>query len=143
MAGELLSKMEQAAQLLAESLTFTAAPTVNLGQDDQRLAARSIVCSATKTGQEIPLYSGNFVVKLRVELKVNPADFPKATQQADAKVLTDAFSMDDIGAELGALVTGFYAYDPRLSIDHGNESAEHTLTNWVEVDLLCCETDIT
>lgn len=134
--------MESAAKKIADALTFSEDYTVFTGLDDDNLTLPNVVCTASDTGDQIPKNSGNRIVKLRVTLNAHAADTGLDDFRADAKVLTDAFNDDTIGAQLANQEAAFYVYDPPQNSHEGAEPKEGKFTKYIELDLLACEVDI-
>lgn len=145
-ANDLLSKCEEAAAIVGAALTYTNPTAYShlTGLEDEQMQMPSVFYTAMETGDEIPKFSGNHIVKLRVMINNNPSDGTTlAVHRADAAILIDAFRSSDIGATLSAAVSEFFCYDPPADVRLGNAVLDRRLSSWVELDILCCARSMT
>jgi hypothetical protein len=140
-SNRVTGKLEEAAKILVDALTFAVTRTSNTGVDNDELKLPNVICSAEQ-GEEYPLNSGNFWIRLRATLNSQIKDTTLANHQADFQVLADKFMEDDIAAQLSATaVTEFHVFGVR-GREQGRTIKEQAHSDYIELDVLAASTDI-
>lgn len=130
-------KLESAAQLIASRLTFEVTRTVNTGVDDDAYALPNVICGAEE-GEEFPLGSGNFWLKLRVTLNTDVKE-KRIKHLADFKTLHDAFFSSDLETQLSTVI-GHFAVQGIRERRQGRQIKDKAHSHWIELDCLACST---
>jgi hypothetical protein len=111
----LTSKVEAALAAYLSGLTlpdeFTAAQ-IQVGQTDEDKDGQLIICAAFDSNEEIPPYTGNFMVPVGIELHTPATDDGNGgttlgLHQTVAEFLEAAFMADDLAAQLTAAQSDF------------------------------------
>lgn len=138
--SDLLSKAEAAGKAVASALTFGVTRSHFTGLDDSTLQMPNTVSTAINTGEEVPRGTGNFVVTLAVAINTNAKDNTLVEHRADVATLKDAFMADDIETTLtGDGFTVFGVRDRRMG---QSAREEKVFSDFIELDIVCCASDI-
>lgn len=132
-------KLESAAQAIIAALEFARPRTVNTGVDDDNYALPNVICSVEE-GNEYPLKSGNFWVRLR--LTVNSAiGLSRVEHLNDFRIVHDTFFAEDIDQVLSAAVGNFFVQGIRERTQ-GRTIKEKAHSHFIECELLACSTTL-
>lgn len=135
-------KLEEAAKEIAAALTFQVTRTVNAGVDDDSYQLPNVICSA-EVGEEYPLTSGNFWIVLRVTVNSHIADNYLNDHKEDYQIVADKFFEDDIAAQLSNTSVEEFAVQHIRGRAQGRTIKEQARSDYIELDLNACSTDIT
>lgn len=136
-------KLETAAAALIEAETDL---TAYKGSDYREQETPCVVCDAVQ-GNEEPQFSGNYMMRLRVRVigiaDQQASEDTVATHDLAVADVYAALKWDNLGAQLSALATNFYAYDPCLDRGVERGSDGRMFEDVISFDVLCCTVDLT
>lgn len=140
--NELPTKLEAACAAVVTAIGLTGV-TVAAGMTGQTLSRPSIVCAVTDSAGEELKDSGLFRFRVGVIIKSSPDEGVDITvSKGRIGQVGDAFLDSDIASTLSSQVSDFYVYDVSFAgWQHSPEERDWTTT--LELDVLCCGTDIT
>jgi len=138
--NDLTSKLEAAMKAVVDALALSGV-TVNTGVEEETLAVPFVICAADGTTEEIKS-TGIFRCSARVVVASSADDTSLVDHRARVASVFDAFLDDAISTTLSAQVADFYVYDVSYT---GQPSAmeNRQLKNTLEMEIVCCASDIT
>lgn len=137
---ELEDRLEAAAKVLVDALSFSVTRTINTGVDDADLQMPNVICTAVDTNEEHPKDSGNFFITLHVELNSNKTT-TRAVHLADVATMRAVFMSDDIVQRLGAAVGDFGVQGIRAR-KKGRTIKENAHSHYIELEVLACDSTL-
>lgn len=140
--NKLPSKLEAACVAVASAIGLSGTVVAG-GMADGTLSHPAIVCSVQEGSQEEIRDSGIFRFRVSITTKSSPDDGTDITiHQSRMGQVADAFLDSDIAATLSAQVPDFHVYDVQFS-GWVSDREDRSWLVGLELDVLCCATDIT
>lgn len=144
-------KLEQAfkAFLDADSTIADAGLTVFTGVDHEELVLPCIVCHC-QGGEETPMDTGNHMMMVFIHVKTkldasdpdNPTEDRTAKHNTNVQTLRTALNIDDLAAQLSALVDDFYAFHPVITGPTQNDVDGRMARTTKQYQVYCCAADL-
>jgi len=137
--SDLASKVEEAC--LAVVTATGASVTLNAGLTVDELLTPYCVCACVSAGEEVVRNTGIYRVSVQIMVVSSADDSTLANHRSLVATIFDAFQYDTVEATLSAAVSDFHVYDVFYN---GFESSveERKLINQLNVDMVCCASDI-
>lgn len=138
--NDITCKVEAALKSVVDSVGLSGV-TVNTGVEEEALALPYVICAADGAQEEI-LGTGIFRCTGRVTVASSADDSDLATHRSNVSSVFDAFLDSAIATTLSAAVDDFYVYSV---MPGGMPSATENrqLRNSLEMEIVCCASDIT
>lgn len=140
--NDLNAKVEEAMDSVVTDLALSGV-TVNTGGTAETLTTPYVICSCLGGGAEAENLKGTgvYVHAATVTVGSSMDDGTLATHRARVASVFDAFRDDAIAATLSSAVSGFHVYDVTFT-GATQEEADRKLMNTLEMEIVCCASDI-
>lgn len=141
MASDLNNKLEEALKSVVDGLGLAATVTVNTGADLDELALPYVVCAASGGGQQEIIGSGLFRIGCSVLVASSADDDTLADHRSLVDSVFGGLRTSTAEIDLSDAVSDFHVVYVEFTGSTAEE-ADRKLMNKLEMDVVCCGTDI-